>query len=330
MQLTGKVLITGGAGFIARAIYARAGREGWDAQFTAVSRDDAKHAALQHRFPHVRTVLHDVRGDVTTLANIMRGHDLVIHAAASKYVDRAETAAWDTVETNVDGSMNVARAAIIAGVPRVVGISTDKACLPVNVYGASKMVMERLLVEADLAYPGTEFRVVRYGNVVGSTGSVVTLFKAALDRGDPIHLTDPAMTRFWMSADEAIDVILTALDVAPRGHITVPVPRAMSLEGLAQTALGGRGVTGGLMAGAVVIDGMRPGEKMDEALIHHAESVRATRITGARGGWGYYLIAPPGTPPLHTAPFDVSSSDAPGGTLTPAEMEAMIAAGAGI
>ena len=134
------------------------------------------------------------------LAWLFEGYDYVIHAAASKYVDRAEVDAWDTYRTNVVGSANVLRAAAIADVGRVLTVSTDKAVAPVNTYGMTKALMERLTQEAAGWGRRTDFVGVRYGNVVASTGSVLSLFSGMVERGETIPLTDPRMTRFWMAS----------------------------------------------------------------------------------------------------------------------------------
>ncbi len=293
--LSGDVLITGGAGFLARAIYARARTDGWDVRFTALSRDDAKHAALQARFPEVRSVLCDIAcGDELLLATAFTGHDVVIHAAASKYVDRAELNAWDTVSTNVYGSQAVAEAAIRTGVQRVVGISTDKACEPVNVYGLTKATMERMFQEAD-RLSETRFTVVRYGNVVGSTGSVVPLFRQQLEETGRVKITNPKMTRFWMGVDEAVDLIVDALsDDAPAGHVLIPSPRALPLGDLVRIAIG---VEPGapLPENEVELVGERPGEKRHEKLVHRQESVRATEAAARYSGRPWlFALAPPG------------------------------------
>lgn len=324
MRLTGRVLVTGGAGFLARALYRRAAREGWDAEFTALSRDDAKHAALQARYPAVQCVLADVgRTPVEELSWLMRGYDLVIHAAASKYVDRSESETFDSIQTNVEGSKRVAHAAIRARVPKVIGISTDKAAMPVNVYGATKMLMERLFQEADRMSPATAFHVVRYGNVVGSTGSVIPIFERLRDAGEAIRLTNPAMTRFWMSVDEAIDLVLWALLNGHPGHLVVPRMRALSMGDLVRALLGYE-AAGPVPTEGVEIIGERPGEKHHEALLHPYETVRATQ----RGG--YTEIAPPGSPPTRDEGYSVSSANPPGGWVPLAEMREIIADAKGV
>jgi UDP-N-acetylglucosamine 4,6-dehydratase len=316
--LSGDILITGGAGFLARAIYQRARDENWDAQFTALSRDDAKHAELQRRFPEVRSILCDVADhDGWILSAAMMGHQTVIHAAASKYVDRAELSSWDTVRTNVYGSQGVAEAVIGSGVERVVGISTDKACEPVNVYGMTKAVMERLFQEAD-RLTDARFTVVRYGNVIGSTGSVVPLFRKQLADDGKIRLTNPRMTRFWMAVGEAVDLIVGALaDEVPGGHVLIPSPRALEVGDLVRIALGME--PGEPFDERVEIIGERPGEKRHEKLIHRQESTRASGPYSSVALSGVHMMAPPGVV-LDTEPFELVSSDPPKGWMPLDEM----------
>ena len=326
--LTGNVLVTGGAGFLARGIYRRARAEGWGARFTALSRDDAKHARLQAQFPEVRTVLGDVAGgDELLLDTVFIGHDAVIHAAASKYVDRAETSAWDTVRTNIYGSQAVAEAAIRAGVERVVAISTDKACEPVNIYGQTKAVMERIFQEANRLSPDTRFTVVRYGNVVGSTGSVVPLFRRQLEQTGRVQVTDPKMTRFWMGIDEAVDLVVEALDptyVDLSGHVLIPSPRALPLGDLVRIAAG---IEPGapLPEDVVEVAGIRPGEKQHEKLVHRQESVRAVEsAVGLAAPIWDFALAPPGIEPT-TEPFEITSDAPPRGLMPLVEMVELMA-----
>lgn len=278
-QLHGRVFITGGAGFIARAIYLRARREGWPVKFTAFGHH-GRLAALKARFPEVEVIAGDVASGWETMAGVMKGQDLVIHAAADKHVDISEFNTFAAVETNVVGSRNVAYAAMAAEVPNVLAISTDKACEPVNLYGMTKAVMERLWAEANQRFPGSYY-CVRYGNVIGSTGSVATVWRRQLEAGEPITITDPSMTRFWMTADDAIDAILMCLSATP-GRVFVPQPGAATVMTLVHAAVGV------VPESNIVIAGKRPGEKQHEALIGLAESDRALEFGG------YYELVPPG------------------------------------
>lgn len=263
--LSGNVLITGGAGFLGRAIIRRAHREQWPCTFTVLSRDEEKQWRLQQQYgPSIRCVIGDIR-DYHTLVTTMPGHDLVIHAAAIKFIPEAERNVVETQKVNIDGSRNVARAADWCHVPVCVGISTDKASLPANVYGATKMLMERFYAEANRWHGVTRYVTVRYGNVVGSTGSIVPVFQAQLAKSGRVQVTDDRMTRFWLSADEAVDVILLAVDKAKEhpGASFIPKCGAMRVIDLAR-----------LIAGDAPIDivGIRPGEKLHEDLVNYQES----------------------------------------------------------
>ena len=286
--LGGNVLVTGGAGFLARGLYRRARRENWDAAFTCYSRHEEAQDALRRRFPEVRSVVGDVR-DVERLTSAMVGHDAVIHAGALKRIPECELSAYETVQTNIMGSLSVLRAAGRALVRQVVGISTDKAASPVNIYGMSKAVMERLFAEAST--DRTIFTCVRYGNVVGSTGSGIPLFPQQLADLGRVRVTNPAMTRFWLGIDEAIDLVLLALTKAQPGSVVVPLARAMTVLDVARAAT--RDDV------EVEVIGQRPGEKEHELLLHYEESVRARKHKdwfellppGAKGGADAFTIA---------------------------------------
>lgn len=267
-HLEGKIFVTGGAGFLGRALIRRAQREKWPCSFTIYSRDEEKQWALQNKYgSHIRCYLGDVR-DYQSLTSLMPGHDLVIHAAAIKFIPEAERNVWETIKVNIDGSRNIVRAAAYSNVPKVIAISTDKACQPTNVYGMSKAIMEKLVAESNRWREKTLFGCVRYGNVIGSTGSIIPVFKKQLERSKKLLVTDKEMTRFWLSADQAIDLIILAQRELPDmpGGVWVPRCGAMSIFGLAE-----------LIAEGAPIDivGIRPGEKIHEDLIHHQESTRA-------------------------------------------------------
>lgn len=269
MGLQGNVFVTGGAGFLARALYRRARAEGWPCRFTAFSRDDHKHAALRRDFPEVACVRGDVAGDLELLAAAMAGHQTVIHAAAAKHVDLSEFNVWDTSRTNEDGSKAVAWAAVRARVGRVIAISTDKVCHAVNTYGMTKAMMERLLIEANHFSEETTFALARYGNVLGSTGSVLTVWKAMLAKDGFVTATDPDMTRFWLTADQAVNLILIAAG-APAGTITIPRAPALAMSDMRAWFLPEAEFRYG---------GLRPGEKRYEELLTREEAPFATAPT---------------------------------------------------
>lgn len=283
MNLEGHWLITGGAGFLARALYRRARNEGWRVQFTALSRDDAKHVALRGRFPEIHSIRGDVAAlDVGQLSHYMRGMDGVIHMAAVKYVHLAELSALETTRVNVLGSANVFMAALNASVPTVVAISTDKAVEPANIYGATKMVMERLCSQSNFAGGVSRFVNVRYGNVVASTGSVIPVFRKQLAEHGRILITDGSMTRFWLPVDHALDTILYAVDRGAPGTTTIPLCNAMNVTTLAHLIAGD--------AGKIEIVGPRPGEKRHELLLGEHEVNRAFQI---RSGFAGFTLFPP-------------------------------------
>lgn len=267
-MLSGNICITGGAGFLGRGIFRRAKREHWPVQFSIISRDDHKHKILQQLYPEVTCIRGDVTGDIDYLKSAFVGHDIVIHAAACKHVDLSEANVFDTHRVNVVGTQQVLFAAAAAGVKQVVLISTDKATMPVNTYGMTKALAERMVTE--IAIRGIlRANSVRYGNVVGSTGSVIPLFRKQLHEQGKVFLTDPNMTRFWMSVDEAIDLILIALNHASPGSTSIPLTKAMRMSDVVK-AIGGEDVE-------IEIIGERPGERKNEYLIHAQESIRVLK-----------------------------------------------------
>jgi UDP-N-acetylglucosamine 4,6-dehydratase len=292
---------------LGRAIIRRATREKWDARFTVYSRDEEKQFKLRQRYPDVRCVLGDVL-NLDRLMLAMQGFDTVIHASAVKFVPEAEFNVFETVDVNVRGSQNVAFAAHAARVGTVVGISTDKACLPVNLYGATKMVMERTFGEAN-KWGETRFVVTRYGNVVGSTGSIIPVFQQQLAATGKVKVTNPAMTRFWLAPDDAVDLVVEC--VAHRddcgGDIIVPLPGAMQIGGLAS-----------VISPNIEIIGARPGEKIHESLVSEHEASRTQYL-------GQHLVIRSTGTVLNTkcghAPY---SSDAPTHWIRPDEMLAII------
>jgi FlaA1/EpsC-like NDP-sugar epimerase len=277
------------------------------AEFTVYSRGEQNQAACRRHYPEAHYVLGDVR-DVDRLALAMLGHDTVIHAAALKFIPEGEFNASECVRVNVDGARAVIAAARMAGVRRVVGISTDKAAQPVNVYGMTKAIMERLFAEAADIGGGTTFTTCRYGNVIGSTGSVVPVMMRQLLETGCVNVTDLDMTRFWMSYAQAADTIGRALRATP-GSITVPQPFAASMANIALAICND--------LGRINVIGKRPGEKQHEDLISHYEMYRA-RL----GADGWYEILPPGYEDYsHECPT-LSSDSAQ--QLTRRELEAMI------
>lgn len=257
-----KVLVTGGTGFLGRGILRRfAGT--WD--ITVYSRDEYKQFQCKQRWPDVDYTLGDVL-NVDRLANVIgrTKPDLVIHTAAVKFIPEAELNVNECIDVNVLGTRNVLQACGYAGTEKVVVVSTDKACQPLNVYGASKMLAERMVGEFARYYKDSvQYTACRYGNVIGSTGSVIPLFAQQAETLGEITVTDPDMTRYWITVDQAVDLILAAMQ-ADSGDVVIPRPAAMRIGDIA-----------GLFGVPVKVVGLRPGEKMHEQLLHQQESVRA-------------------------------------------------------
>lgn len=297
-MLNGNVLITGGAGFLGRGIMARAQRENWPAKFYVLSRDEEKQVQAKRRFPDARFILGDVC-DYERLRMVCHGMDTVIHAAALKFIPEGEFNADECVRVNIDGSRTVRDAARAAGVRRVVGVSTDKAAQPINIYGMTKAVMERLFVEA--AQSGdTTFTACRYGNVLGSTGSVVPVMMKQYRDAGSVTITDPNMTRYWMSIDHAIDTILHAHE-AGAGTVTIPTPQAAGMLELVNAVLEYLHVPGS----HVQAIGRRPGEKLHETLVTEYEAMRL------RWADDYYELLPPGNDDYNLLPRAFDSDSAP-------------------
>jgi len=221
------VLITGGAGYLGRAFLRKISKTHPDVTCTVFSRDHGKHSYCQREFPQHRYIIGDIR-DYDSVELATAGHDIVIHAAAFKYVPQAETNVSECHEINVIGSLNVARAAMRTGVKRVIGLFTDKACSPINVYGMTKLMMEKMFQEADAKSP-TQFNLVRYGNVVSSTGSAVPIFRRQAREQKLVKLTNPQMTRFWLTVEAAVDLIMLSLKEEQGGTVLIPRIGSLSL-----------------------------------------------------------------------------------------------------
>ena len=292
-----KVLVTGGTGFLGRGLLRRFG-DTWD--ITVLSRDERKQELCKERWPNVRYVLGDVT-DPLCMNRIVRGHDLVVHTAAIKYIPEAEDNVEECIRINVDGTRNVLQACETFDT-NVVCLSTDKATAPLNTYGLTKALCERLVGSA--ARRGVKCTAVRYGNVIGSTGSVIPLFQRQLKTQGYITITNPNMTRFWISVDQAIDLILEAANNTQCGDVVIPKPAAMTMSDLANV-LTNNFYQNAAPKEAIHIVGIRPGEKLHESLLDYAESVRAE-------DWDrYYHLKPTWHEPVHNRPFVLSSNTPP-------------------
>ena len=261
------ILITGGTGSFGKAFINSALQKSDVNKLIILSRDEMKQWNLKNHYEddRLRFFLGDVR-DKDRLIMAMRGVDAVIHAAATKIVPVAEYNPFECLKTNVFGAMNVIEAAILSGVKDVVALSTDKASSPINLYGASKLCSDKLFASAN-NYVGsgdTKFSVVRYGNVMGSRGSVIPYFLKLRDEGKDITITDERMTRFMLSLDDGIDLVLTALDTAIGGEIFVRKCPSIMITDIAAAIAPD--------AGYKVI-GIREGEKLHEQMISSEDSL---------------------------------------------------------
>lgn len=299
-----RILITGGSGTLGNGLVRRLLVQDPES-ITVLSRGEELQDRMRKAFrdDRLRFRIGDVR-DYHTVTSVLRHADIVFHAAALKQIPSCERWPRETVETNVVGTTNLIRAICDFGFPveTVVGISTDKACRPVNVYGMTKAVQERLFVEANLSSP-TRFVTVRYGNVLVSRGSVIPLFAEQIRSGGPVTITTKEMTRFFLSVDEAVDAALTTLEHALPGEVYVPMLFSARIADLARMMIGDRDV-------AIVETGMRPGEKVHESLVSPEES---ERTVWARTG--YVAVRPllegfPGDRPSAFTPgWDLSSAN---------------------
>jgi UDP-N-acetylglucosamine 4,6-dehydratase/5-epimerase len=252
------LLITGGTGTLGHAIVRTALAEAWRCQITIFSRSEYRQALMRAQYPALRYVLGDVR-DYASVAAAVAGHDTVIHAAAVKRIPEAEAQPSECIAVNVNGTQNVVRACQASGVARCVFISTDKACRASTVYGTSKLIAEGL-IRAQAATP-TTFTACRYGNVLGSNGSVLQLWAQQAARGEPLTITDKSCTRFWMSERDAVRAIECAATLEA-GQIYVPKMSALNIVVMADMLYPGHPVT---------FTGLRSLEKLHEDLIHEDE-----------------------------------------------------------
>ena len=292
------IMITGGTGSLGNALVNRllTGERGIPNKIIIFSRDEAKQHSMRMSFQHRHTAtdeliyqdsvqvlqfrIGDVR-DYKSVAAALRDVDIVINAAALKQVPTCEYFPSEAVMTNILGAENIVRAIKEHFLPveAVVGISTDKACKPVNVMGMTKAIQERIFIQANLNYPKTRFICVRYGNVIASRNSVIPLFLEQIENGRSLSLTSPEMTRFLISLDQVVDTIFTCVEESSPGETYIPITPAAKILDVAKALIGKREVE-------IVITGVRPGEKMHETLVSEEESFR----TVMRGN--HYVILP--------------------------------------
>jgi UDP-N-acetylglucosamine 4,6-dehydratase len=267
MSITGRVLITGGSGTLGTAIVRTALAENWRADFTIFSRSEQQQAIMRQRYPHCRYILGDVR-DEQRVSDAIAGHDMVIHAAAMKMIPECEAQPTECYQTNVLGSANVIRACRQHNVETCIGISTDKACQAITAYGASKLLMESLFRAA--GNETTRFVLCRYGNVVASRGSVIPLWQKQVEQGQPLTITDPEMTRFFMSERDAVNTIAWVSEKFS-GALAIPKMRALKITDLASALFPDH---------PQQIIGLRSTEKRHEWLIHQDEAAYFREYNG--------------------------------------------------
>ena len=297
--LDGKhIVVTGGTGSLGKVLIRRVlgGEMGRPRRVTVFSRDEAKQHEMRLHYKNrvvatdeivyrnfnelLTFVIGDVR-DYHSLASVLRTADVVVNAAALKQVPTCEYFPYEAVQTNITGPENIIRAIRENGLPidTVVGVSTDKACKPVNVMGMTKAIQERVFISANLTCPDTRFVCVRYGNVLASRGSVIPLFHEQIRTGGPVTITTKDMTRFLLSLEEAVDTVFAVIRGGRRGETYIPrVPSAKVVD-VARALIGERGID-------TVVTGIRPGEKVHEILISEEECHRSVE----RGR--FYAILP--------------------------------------
>lgn len=280
------VLITGGTGSFGKALTKRL-LESNTRRIAILSRDELKQFEMKTEFSddRLRYFVGDIR-DSSRLDIALHGVDYVVHAAALKQVDTGEYNPMEFVKTNVVGSQNVIDACIRNGVKKIVALSTDKASSPINLYGATKLTADKLFSAANNYSQGygTLFSVVRYGNVMGSRGSVIPLFRQHAKKGKPFPITDKRMTRFWITIDQAVEFVLESFEIMSGGELFVPKIPSMKIMDLAH---------------AVKKDfnykeiGIRPGEKLHEEMISPDDSRRTIElknrfvVSPIYAEWGY-------------------------------------------
>ena len=298
-ELEGKrILVTGGTGSLGKTLVRRLlkGEMGKPAKITVFSRDEAKQHFMRLEYMHRETATDDVIyqnsqdvlnfriGDVrdySALLAAMREADVVFHAAALKQVPSCEYFPFEAVLTNIFGAENVVRAIRENDLPveKVVGISTDKACKPINVMGMTKALQERILIEANRDCRKTVLTCVRYGNVIASRGSIIPLFVEQIQKNQALTVTLPEMTRFLLSLDRAVDTVFAAIRSGFRGETFVPKVLAAKITDVAKALMGDKDLP-------INFTGIRPGEKIHEIMVSEEECFRTVERDG------YYVILP--------------------------------------
>lgn len=267
-------LITGGTGSLGKALIKRL--TSLKSNIVVFSRDEGKQAFLRQDFPHVKTFIGCVRDYERVLEVFLKTKpDYIIHAGALKRIDDGEEHETEFTKTNVNGSRNVAKAAIEVGVTKCILISTDKACLPVNNYGKGKSLAEGIFTSEDFKQDKTVLASVRYGNVIASRGSAIPLFLDLINNSKQIKLTSTSMTRFFFTLDDAVDTVMSSIDNAVGGEVFIPQINSYTLPSLVEAC--------GIVAKkepSFYIDDLRPGEKLHEDMLEKTELPRTYKIPG--------------------------------------------------
>jgi len=292
------ILITGGTGSLGKVLTRRllSGEMGTPKKVIIFSRDEAKQHYMRLSYMQkpsatdeviynnskraLEFVIGDVR-DYHSVASVVSRADIIFNAAALKQVPSCEYFPFEAVRTNIEGPENIIRAIRELHLPvqTVIGISTDKACKPVNVMGMTKAIQERIFLTANISCPNTRFVCARYGNVLASRGSVIPLFHDQIRSGGPITITTPDMTRFLLSLNQAVDTIFAAVSLGNKGETFIPRVPAATIINIAKALINDRPID-------IQITGIRPGEKIHESLISEEESNRSV----IRGD--FYAIRP--------------------------------------
>ena len=299
MLLQGKrILVTGGTGSFGKTFVKRAlsGVNGLPEKLIILSRDEAKQHYMRVEYSNKKSptdeiiyknfvnVLEFRIGDIRNYEDVvsaMSDVDIVINAAAMKQVPSCEYFPHQAINTNCLGPQNIVRAIKEHNfkIEKVIGVSTDKACKPVNVMGMTKAIHEKIFIGANVLIPETNFSVVRYGNVLASRGSVIPLFHEQIRSGGPVTITDHRMTRFLLNLEHAVDTVLKAISSAQPGETVIPIAPATTMTNVAKALVGERNIE-------IKETGIRPGEKIHEILLSEEESHRTHR------DGDYYIIRP--------------------------------------
>ncbi len=257
-----KYLVTGGSGFLGDELIKRLLNQGGDV--VTVSRNEGQLIKLKQKFPSIRIETGDI-SNKHSVHRVMKGVSGVFHLAAFKHVGMAETQSVECTNSNVIGSKNVLECAAEEGVEFVIGISTDKAAQVAGVYGASKLLMERMFQQYEVDYPNIKFRIIRYGNVLYSTGSVLCKWKELLKQGKEVIVTEPKATRFFWTIDQAVDLIYDCMREAIDSQPHFPSMKSMSIENLLK-AMAEKYLPDGEGLQIKTI-GLQPGENFHEKIL---------------------------------------------------------------